>query len=263
MKLKSILCTAAVGLLFVTSVGHAMDVGILAPTDKQMRVEVYYEEYERDIQQGYSFDSGSFTFPQEENRLVARVTFNPQRSWGLSLEVGGTDSDGSEDSAPMFGLGAHMVLFEQGGFYTSAFGRMTWTTGIEYKEHYLVTDGANYYDETWQRDEEYLEYGLGVQLGYVWQPCSSARITGYAGAMASFLDDTKSEERLSGSYFIEDMDAPVTFDEKDSSVDMEEDHVAQVFAGVEVALLPLDGGIRVEGRFYDRTSVSASVFLNF
>jgi hypothetical protein len=81
--------------------------------------------------------------------------------------------------------------------------------------------------------------------------------------MASFLDDTKSEERFSGSYFIEGMAAPVTFDEKDSSVDMEEDHVAQVFAGVEVALLPLDGGVRVEGRFYDRTSLSAALFWNF
>jgi len=263
MKLKSILCHVAVGLLFTTSTGYAMDIGVMAPSDQQLRAELYYEEYERDIQQGYGFGSGSYSGLQEENRLVARVTFNPQRFWGLSLEVGGTDSDGAEDSAPMFGLGAHLVLVEQGGFYTSAFGRMTWTTGIEYKDRYVVTDGVNYLDETWQRDEDYIEYAFGVQVGYEWQPCSSARVTGYAGAMASYLDDTKSEERLSGSYFIAGMDAPVTFDEKDSSVDMEEDHVAQVFAGVEVALLPLDGGVRVEGRFYDRTSLSAALFLNF
>jgi hypothetical protein len=263
MKLKSMLCHVAVGLLFITSTGYAMDIGVLAPSDQQMRAELYYEEYERDIQQGYGFGSGSYSGLQEENRLVARVTINPQRFWGLSLEVGGTDSDGAEDNAPMFGLGVHLVLCEQGGFYTSAFGRMTWTTGIEYKEHHVITDGVSYLDETWQRDEEYLEYAFGVQVGYEWQSCSSARVTGYAGAMASFLDDTKSEERFSGSYFIEGMAAPVTFDEKDSSVDMEEDHVAQVFAGVEVALLPLDGGVRVEGRFYDRTSLSASLFLNF
>lgn len=263
MKFKLTLLSLVVGLLFAASTVHAMDIGILAPTDKKIRAEVYYEQYERDIDQGYSFSSGSYPGLQEEDRVVARVTFNPQRWWGLSLEAGGTDSEGSEDVAPIFGAGAHIVLLEQGGFYTSAFGQITWATGIEYQNHFVVTDGVNYLDETWKRDEEYIEYAMGVQLGYMCQPCSGARVTSYAGVMASFLDDTKSEERITGTYFLDGMSGPEAFAEKDSSVDMEEDHVAQVFAGVEVALLPLDAGVRVEGRFYDRTSLSASVFWNF
>ncbi|WP_282753575.1 hypothetical protein [Desulfuromonas thiophila] len=263
MKSKLILCSLAVGLLFVTTMAHAMDIGILTPTDKKFRAEIYYEQFERDIEQEYGFSGGSYDGLQEEDRIVARVTFNPQRWWGLSLEVGGADSKASEDIAPIFGAGAHIVLFEQGGFYTSAFGHITWVTGIEYKDHYGATDGVNYFDETWTREEEYLEYGLGAQLGYIWQPCSGARVTGYAGAMASWLDDTKSEEHASGGYFIEGMAEPTSYAIKSSSVDMDESQVAQFFAGVEMALLPLDGGVRVEGRFYDRTSLTASLFWNF
>lgn len=263
MKFKSILCPLVIGLLFFASGVQAMDIGLLAPTDNKVRAEVYYEQFERDIDQGFPFGDGSASGLQEEDRVVARLTFTPQRFWGLSLEVGGTDSEYSEDIAPMFGAGAHLVLLEQERFYASAFGRMTWITGVEYRDHYTVTDGTNYLDETWKRDEAYIEYALGMQLGYVWHPCAGARITGYAGGMANFLDDTKSEERISGSYYLEEMAAPESFAAKDSSVDIDESHVAQFFAGVEMALLPLDGGIRLEGRFYDRTSLSASLFLNF
>lgn len=264
MNIKAVLSLIAATLICLTSTAYAMDVGILAPTDKKFRTEVYFEDYERDIMQEYGFVSGvSYSGLQEEERVVARVTFAPQRFWGLSLEAGGTDSDGSEDIAPTFGAGAHIVLLERGGFYTSAFGRITWTTGIEYHDRFTYTSGSDYVQGTWVREEDYIEYGLGLQLGYVWQPCASARVTGYAGAMASFLDDTESEERESGTYFQEGMSGPEHFAIKDSSVGMEETHEAQMFAGVEVALLPWDAGIRVEGRFYDLTSLSASLFWNF
>lgn len=65
--------------------------------------------------------------------------------------------------------------------------------------------------------------------------------------MASFLDDTKSNNRASGAYFVEGMTEPESHAVKDSFVDMDENQVAQFFTGVEVALLPLDGGVRVEG----------------
>ena len=263
MKFNLILCTLAAGLLLISSTVHAMDVGTLAPSEKKFRAEMYYEQFERDIDQEYGFGKGSYDGLQEEDRVVARLTFNPQRWWGLSLELGAADAESSEDIAPMFGVGAHIVLVERNGFYASAFGRLTWVTGIEYQGHYGATDGVNYFDERWKRDEEYVEYGLGAQLGYVWQPCSSARVTGYGGVLASFLDDTKSEEHASGIYYEEGMAGPENYAVKDSAVDMDERHVAQFFAGVEVALLPLDGGVRVEGRFYDRTSLTASLFWNF
>lgn len=264
MNTRTLLCLIIFTLAGIASTASAMDVGIIAPTDKKFRAEVYYEAFERDIEQEWGFGDGSYTGLQEEDRVVARFTFTPQRFWGLSLEIGGTDSDGSEDVAPMFGAGAHIVLLERGGFYTSAFGRATWITGVEYKNHYEYTNGDDFVRGTWTRDEAYLEYGMGLQLGYEWQPCASARVTTYAGAMTSFIDDTESEERESGTYFYSgSMTGAETFSMKDSSVDMEEAHVAQMFAGVEVALLPVDAGIRVEGRFYDRTSLSASVFWNF
>lgn len=264
MNTKILLCLIFSTLVGITSTASAMDVGILAPMDKTFRTEVYYEAFERDIEQDHSFGSGTFTGLQEEERVVARFTFTPQRFWGLSLEIGGTDSEYSEDVAPMFGAGGHIVLLERGGFYTSAFARATWITGIEYRDHYEYTNGDDYLRISWDRDEAYLEYALGLQFGHVWQPCSSTRVTGYAGVMANFIDDTESEDRDSGTYFNSaSMSEPQTYAVKDSSVDVEETHVAQMFAGVEVALLPVDAGIRVEGRFYDRTSLSASLFWNF
>lgn len=263
MKVKTVVCSILTLLLCVASPLYAMDIGLMAPTDEKFRTEVYYENYKRDVKKDHGSDYGAFVGQQEEERVMARFSFNPKRFWGFSLEAGGTDAEGSEDVAPIFGAGVHMVLLEKGGFYTSVFGKITWVTGIEYKNRSEFTNGSDYiiFDDKW--DEDYIEYAMGVQVGHRWEPCTWATVTSYAGAMATFIDDTKSEYRSNVKMFSAEEDQIESWSTRESGLDMEEDHVFQAFAGISTTIKPYDIGVRVEGRFYDRTSLSASLFWNF
>ncbi len=264
MNIKALLCAILGTVICVASTAHAMDVGILAPTEQKFRTEVYYENYERDLKLEGRFGTGSGGGTQEEERVLARFSFSPQRSWGVSFEVGGADAEGSEDIAPIIGVGAHVVVLDKGAFYASLFGKITWVTGIEYRERWWEsTNGSDYEIRAYHRDEDYIEYALGLQVGHQWTPCAWAEVTSYAGAMASFIDDTKSEDRIYMERFFEGMAQPETFSARESNLYMEEEHIFQAVVGVATTITPYNIGVRVEGRFYDRTSISGSLFWNF
>ncbi|MDD3801082.1 MAG: hypothetical protein RBR03_08920 [Desulfuromonas thiophila] len=255
----SLLC-----LLLCGSLAQAMDIGLLAPSDQRFRAELYYEDYQRDTRQDYPsvYPASSYVGKQEEKRLIARLSLAPQRRWGLSLELGGTDSEHSEQIAPLLGAGAHLVVLERGNLYASLFGRLTYVSGIEYKESYGgYVDELNYGYGTWQRDEDYIEYGGGLQLGTRWQPCAWAELSGYGGLLLSWVKETRSKERerATGKFRGQDFD----WSYSDSTIDMREEHQAQLFAGIELRALPSNLALRLESRFYDRTSLSAALLWAF
>ncbi|WP_282754645.1 hypothetical protein [Desulfuromonas thiophila] len=251
-------------LLLCGSLAQAMDIGLLAPSDQRFRAELYYEDYQRDTRQDYPsvYPASSYVGKQEEKRLIARLSLAPQRRWGLSLELGGTDSEHSEQIAPLLGAGAHLVVLERGNLYASLFGRLTYVSGIEYKESYGgYVDELNYGYGTWQRDEDYIEYGGGLQLGTRWQPCAWAELSGYGGLLLSWVEETRSKERerATGKFQGQDFD----WSYSDSTIDMREEHQAQLFAGIELRALPSNLALRLESRFYDRTSLSAALLWAF
>ncbi|MDD2558282.1 MAG: hypothetical protein RBR43_05460 [Desulfuromonadaceae bacterium] len=263
MSLKSIVWVMLAILLCSTATLHAMDIGIMAPTDQKFRAEVYYENYKRDIKQDVGIFGGSTVITQKEDRVLARFSFAPQRFWGISLEAGGTDSDGSEGIAPIFGAGAHVVVLDQGAFYASLFGKITWVTGVEYREREEVRFDSEYVVGTYKRDEDYLEYAVGLQVGHKWTPCAWAEVTSYAGAMANFIKETTSDDRIYMEFSSAGDEQPYTYSKRDSKLDMEEEHIFQAFAGLATTITPYNIGVRVEGRFHDRTSISGSLFWNF
>ncbi len=263
MSIRSVGCVIIVFLLCSTATLHAMDIGIMAPTEQKFRAEMYYENYKREIKQDAIHGLATYALLKKEKRVLARVSFAPQRFWGFSLEAGGVDAYNSQDIAPIFGAGAHLVVLERGGFYASLFGKITWVTGIEYRSHQelIIPDNMGYTRLSYVRDEGYIEYATGLQVGHKWTPCTWAEVTSYAGAMVSFIDDTKSDEKM----YVEDFRQGKTESTsmRASDLDMEEEHIFQAVVGVATTITPYDIGVRVEGRFYDRTSLSGSLFWNF
>lgn len=246
--------------VFLSSNVFAMDIGVMRPAESKFSAELIYESFERDTEQDYSFTSGKFKGIQDEHRIIARLKIAPQRNWALTLDAGATDAEGSEGYAPLFGLGGHVVLYESNGFYTSLFAKATFAFDIDYKQHNTYYFEDDVLTEFYKQTEEYFEYGVGVQLGKDWIPCSGARITCYSGAIASFIDSTA---EATADYSFTIGGSTGTASDKDDSIEMEEVHPVLFFAGLEATLTKYEIGLRAESRFYDRTSVSVALFKNF
>jgi hypothetical protein len=269
MKKHKILTIIFIMALAVANV-HAMDIGAMRPSDKQYSAEVFYESLKRDIVQDFAYTSDTFDGEQEEKRIIARFKFFPERTWCLSLDAGITEADGSEGYVPMFGLGGHIVVYDDNSFFASVFGKATYVTEIEYKSDYIDA-GQDYYltwvDYYWgERTETYWEYGIGAQFGRDWTTKAGSRITGYAGILASFINSDGEEKdwyygaargHVTGNLY-EDAD----YDEE-SGVDFKEDSPVALFAGLEASLPNSDFGLRAEGRFVGQTSFTIGVFKGF
>lgn len=83
---------------------------------------------------------------------------------------------------------------------------------------------------------------------------------GYGGVLASFIDSS-GEEKV--HITLSDGDFEHSFSVKSSKIEMREEHPVQLFAGAEIALTRYDLGLRIESRFYDRTSLSVALFKQF
>ncbi len=246
--------------IFIATNSFAMDIGVMGPAESKYSAELFYESFERDTKQDTSFSSGQFVGMQDEQRIIARLKISPQRNWALTLDAGATDAEGSEGYAPLFGLGGHLVLYENNGFYTSVFAKATYAFDIDYKQHNIYNFEGAVLSEIYNQTEEYFEYGAGFQLGKEWIPCSGARITCYTGAIASFID---SSAEATADYSFTFEGNTETGSVKDDGIEMEEEHPVLFFAGVEATLTKYEIGIRAENRFYDRTSFSFGLFKNF
>lgn len=243
-------------IVCLASNSFAMDIGIMRSMDTSYSLEVFCENFERDVSAKDGLTGAPYDGTQDEKRTIARFRYSPLNNWAITLEAGATDSEYSDGYAPLFGLGSHVVVYEKNGFYATVFAKATYAYDIEYLEEYK--------DSTFtfraKTTEEYWEYGAGVQLGQDWVPCSGARITGYTGASASFI--SAEQESEFNSTFITPLDT-ISFSNKTDVGDFEEDQPFIYFAGIEATLTKYEIGIRVESRFYDRTSFSVGVFKNF
>lgn len=250
-----------VSTLFIGSNILAMDIGSMQLSDSKLSAELIYESYERDVKTTYTNPSDSYNVVQDEQRTFVRLKYSPQPKWGLTLDAGVADSDESEGYAPLVGLGAHVNVYQHNGFYTSLFVKGTYTFNIKYKwtsdysgENWNVTS-------TYTQTEALLEYSGGIQIGKEWAPCSGAQITGYTGAMASFIESSEDLEE-NYNYIDEKGMMSGTHSEKDF-FDLEEDQPLMFVAGVEANIAKYDIGIRAETRFYGRPSFSVGLFKNF
>lgn len=258
---KALGSIVTVSAVLLSSNVFAMDIGAMQPTHSKFTTELIHESYERDLKQTYPNSDQQDSAIQDEQRTFLRLTYSPQPKWGLTLDAGATDSDESDGYSPLIGLGGHVNVYQHNGFYASLFAKATYTFDIEYKWT------TNYSGENWnatstyKQTENLLEYSGGIQLGKEWNPCSGTQITGYTGAMASFID---SSEELVETYVYNNEAGVHTgrIREKDY-FKLEEDQPIMFLAGVEATFTKYDIGIRAESRFYGRPSFSVALFKHF
>lgn len=246
--------------VFIATNSFAMDIGVMRPMETPYSLEIFCENFERDTSAIDALSDTHYTGTQDEKRTMARFKYAPLKNWAIAFEAGAADSEYSDGYAPIFGLGSHVVVYQNNGFYASVFAKATYAYDIEY----IRKDSGSFDDlhiELRRKlTEEYWEYGAGFQLGKDWIPCSGARITGYTGAMASWIS---AEQEMELDYVITGPLGTVSDSEKFDNCDFEEDQPYMFFAGVEATLTKYEIGIRAESRFYDRTSFSIGLFKNF
>lgn len=244
----------------LVSNGFAMDIGVMRSMETSYSLEVFCEDFERDVDAKSHLTGAPYSGTQDEKRTLARFSYSPVKNWGITFEAGATDAEDSEDYAPIFGLGSHVVVYDTNGFYATVFAKATYAYDIEYrlKEHFTIGDSD--FDFRTKVTEEYWEYGAGFQLGKDWLPCSGARITGYTGAIASFIS---AEQETKLDYTFSGPSGSTSFSTKINKGDFEEDQPFMFFAGIEATLTKYEIGLRAESRFYDRTSFSVGLFKNF
>ncbi|HEY8240449.1 MAG TPA: hypothetical protein VIH35_03340 [Kiritimatiellia bacterium] len=217
---------------------------------KRFNVEVYFEKYQRDIEQ--EFASGTDTAEQEEDRLLARLTFAPADFASLYLEGGATDSKDSEGEAPLFGGGVRLRAYSTPAVQVDVFGSVTYVDGIEYHVDGFVepeTAGSFTVDHPdLDQTESYYEYEGGILLSHVFQAGPKWTVTPYGGFLFSVLDGDE-EYDLTPHVPI----PPFTIEG-----DLKENGNFILAAGL-LGTLNKTFGLRLEGRFVDEQSVSAGV----
>lgn len=250
--LLGIVAGAAVSNVLATDVGMPLYSSAIG---KSGNIEVYYEQYKRDIEQDSS-SGDSFTGEQEESRIIARVNYHASQSAALYAEVGATDSDGSEGQVPLFGAGLKIKCYDSPALNVNVFASATYVPEIEYKHDgyvdYTVPGYAwvDYPDRT--QKESYFEINGGLAISKLIQLDEKTTCTPYGGFMVSKLDGDEDYER---TYHVQ----PRTEEE---SGDLKDDGAFSMFAGLG---LTLDNtwGIRFEGRFINQSSFSASLMYFF
>jgi hypothetical protein len=127
---KTVVAVAVIGTAF--SSVHATDVGMplySSAIGKSGNVEVYYEQYKRDIEQDGS-SGNKFTGEQEESRVIARLNYHASSRASLYAEIGSTDSDGSEGQALLLGAGLKIKVYDSEALNVNAFASATYVPEI-------------------------------------------------------------------------------------------------------------------------------------
>lgn len=214
-------------------------------------IEVYYEKYERDIEQQAS-DGSMFTGEQQEDRVIARLNYHASTKASLYVEAGMTDSDGSDGGAAIVGGGLKLSIHDSPAFGASLFASITYVPEIEYKHDGFI-DYVNQleYPDSLQT-ESYYEFSGGIILSKTIQMDEKSIITPYVGAMLSRLDG---DEDYEFTY-------PAAGRKTETTGSLEDEDPFSVFAGLNL-MLDSKWGIRLEGRFVNQTSVSAGLSMFF
>ncbi|MFO1492816.1 MAG: hypothetical protein U1F77_18710 [Kiritimatiellia bacterium] len=97
-------------------------------------VEVYRERFRTDIEQEFRQSGGqTFLGEQKEDRWVGRSTFRLGDRWLAHALAGGSDSEGSDGSAPMGGVGAEWTAWTDGPAALSLLASTEYVHEITYR----------------------------------------------------------------------------------------------------------------------------------
>ena len=253
---KMVVAVAVLGAAW--SSVYATDVGMplySSAIEKSVNVEVYYEQYKRDIEQDSS-SGNTYTGEQEESRVIARVNYHASSRASLYAEIGATDSDGSEGQALLLGAGLKIKVYDSEALNVNAFASATYIPEIEYKHDGYVDytepgyEWVDYPDRV--QKETYFEINGGLAVSKFLQLDEKTTCTPYAGFMVSVLNGDEDYEL---KYHVQERTEERTGDLKD-------DGAFSMFAGLG---LTLDDtwGIRFEGRFINQSSFSAGLMYFF
>ncbi len=252
---KTVVAVAVLGGAF--SSVHATDVGMplySSAIGKSGNVEVYYEQYKRDIEQDYL--SGTDSGEQEESRVIARLNYHASTRASLYAEIGSTDSDGSEGNALLLGAGLKIKVYDSDALNVNAFASATYIPEIEYKhDGYVDYTEPGYewvdYPDLVQK-ETYFEINGGLAVSKFIQLDEKTTCTPYGGFMVSVLNGDEDYEL---KYHIQERT-------EESTGDLKDDGAFSMFAGISLTL-DSTWGIRFEGRFINQSSFSAGLMYFF
>jgi hypothetical protein len=253
--MRSCLLLALLAAFSVSSLATDVGMPLFSTTvGKSASLEVYYERFNRDIEQVYL--SGTDTGEQEEDRFLARVSFHPGTKASLYLEAGATESEDSEGAVPIFGAGLKVKVYDRPALQVSAFASGTYIDEIEYKQDGYVdydVPGYTYVDyPDYEQKESYVEINGGLIISRDIAMDEATHCIPYGGFMVSMLDG---DEDYKLTYHV---DEPA----REYSGDIQDDGLFALIAGLGVTLDNV-WAIRFEGRFVNQESFSAGLSYMF
>ena len=242
----------------------AMDIGLPGPMPGggKMSLELFCEDYERDIRQEISqpwspgtLHGGALVaqdMTQEETRYFARLTYALRRELALQALVGFTRSEGADNDSPVWGLGIQYLVWSCHGFDTTLFAAGQYVNEIKYKHEFYYGPNPPY-PNNWEwpegiQKEDYYELSGGAMMSRDFQFRSRWTLRPYAGLQLSKLDGN---EKYDHTWAIVE---PLGREVQEGYI--RDDGLLTLFGGAGL-FWNNRFGLRLEGRFVNQTSFSA------
>jgi hypothetical protein len=207
-------------------------------------VEVYHERFRTDIEQEFRLSGGqTFIGEQREDRWLGRSTFQLSEGWRAHALAGGSDSEGSDGSAPMFGAGAEWSVWAEAGAALSLLASTEYVHEITYRK-----PGGRIGDRviaSEERVESHWEALLGVRASARFDLLRDVALTPYAGV---YLNPIQAGAEETFRF-------PSGSGGNDRNVDFEQDGLVGASTGATLTL-PRGWFVRGEASFIDRSSYS-------
>ena len=259
----------ALGVLAGAGGAVAMDVGLpgTLPGAGKMSLEVFYEDYGRDIRQdcidrpvpGEPTRMYEEQLRQEENRFMARFGYALRPGLALRGLLGFTRSEDAENDAPVFGLGVDYLAWSWKGLDATVFAAWQSVTQIKYDDEFLLepipeSPGLNREWPEGTQKEKYDELSAGAMVSMDFQVQPRFAMRPYAGFQLSKLDG---DEKYDHTVVV---NAPLGREQFNG--DIQDDGVLSLFAGAGL-FWDHRFGLRLEGRFVNQQSFSAGLLYFF
>lgn len=242
--ISAVVCTA--------STAWASDVGLPLYADdnnaSRANIEVYYSDISRDARQLYDI-GGETGVEQEEERIIVRLNYALTSRAALYAEIGATNSYTSDGNEPLFGAGLRVKIYDGDFFVLTGVASGTYIPKIEYHDEWQEDDGRHV---KWFQEESYSELSGGLIISQEIALSGDIIWTPYGGFMGSKI---YGDEDYTLFYYQEEK-------VKEADGYLEEDSPFFLFAGLRLALNNT-WGIRLEGRFINRTSFSGGLTYSF
>ena len=246
----------------------AMDVGLpgAMPGGGKMSLEVFYENFERDIHQEHLARRAAgehsimtrSSFVQEEKRFMARFGYALRPELAVHGLLGFAQSEGAENNAPVLGLGVDYRVWSGKWFDVGLFAAGQLVTEIKYDDEFFYgpnppEPGDWEWPEGTQK-EDYFELSAGAMVSKDFEIRPRFALRPYAGLQLSKLDG---DEKYDHTWAIVE---PLGREQLNGYI--KDDGMVSLFAGVG-AFLGDRFGLRLEGRFVNQTSFSAGLLYFF